>query len=249
MFESAEPSCHSYLGDRLKSLKRQHILADPNRTFKVLLIPLPDVVVFPGETVPLRLQDEQLARRVNDIIRESQQLSEDIDSADVQLVGVVTVMASRMTGRSILSATGTTLEIKSAHFSEPPPVTSPYQQRELVLTAKGRYRFRVQSTQTEGPGVRYATATLCVESECGRPWDHEKQWATSPFPPWVYDAYSPATLARQAYTLAESSLSWNVRLCGYGKQLRNQCLSATSPLSSPVCIRLSRRWCCVAGES
>jgi Lon protease-like protein len=207
-----EPACHSYLGGNLRSAGLRPLVVDPEASSKVLLITLPDVVLFPGETVPLRIQDELLANRVNDIITWNRSLGDaEANVADMQLIGILTVVRTR-TGRAALATVGTILDLKSSHFTESSLLGGTHQARELVLTAKGRYRFKVQSVRMESHGVRYATATVLVDSPCVAPWESDKQHTAAALPTWVYAVYSPVTLARRAYRLAESCLFWNVRV-------------------------------------
>lgn len=203
----AEASCHSYLGNRLTSAGRKHsVTIDSKTTYQVLIITLPEVVLFPGETIPLRLQDEVLAEKVDQIIRSVQTMGGGCIK-DMQTVGVLTVTRSR-NGRQMLSTIGTTLEIKSSHFAI--SSDSPSNQKELVLTAKGAHRFRVKNVRTDAQGIRYASANILDDSACVLSMDNPKRSHENAFPAWVYHLYSPVTLARRAFYLTEKCLFWNV---------------------------------------
>ncbi|KAJ1410500.1 hypothetical protein B484DRAFT_423186 [Ochromonadaceae sp. CCMP2298] len=70
--EFIAPAYHSYLGDGLRDLRRMGTATeedvDPDRVLELLLIPLPGVVLFPGETIPLRLRSVPLLRQLRRIL-------------------------------------------------------------------------------------------------------------------------------------------------------------------------------------
>ena len=105
-----EPSCHSYLGNQLRDArKKQPFNINPDATYTVLLVALPDVVLFPGETIPLRLQHQELVTRIEQIMQMSGGETE-----DQQFIGVLSVLPGRQ-GRSTLASFGTTVEVNSSH--------------------------------------------------------------------------------------------------------------------------------------
>jgi Lon protease-like protein len=200
-----EPSCHSYLGNQLRDArKKQPFNINPDATYTVLLVALPDVVLFPGETIPLRLQHQELVTRIEQIMQMS-----GVDVDDQQFIGVLSVLPGRH-GRSTLASFGTTVEINSSHRARMESRQLHHDEenrQEMILTGKGKFRFRLQSVRTDGPGIMYGRATIFPEEVLPSGKLHP---ALNAFPRWVYAVNSPAVLAKRAYQLVESSLFWTV---------------------------------------
>ena len=212
-----EPSCHSYLGDQLKDTKiRQNINVDVDKTYTLLLLPLVDVVLFPGETLPLRISNPVLARKIISIQRHSERIQlQSAQNEEIVQIGIVNQIPSR-NGRFSIGTIGTTIEIRSYHCNSsrnnPPSLhrvnsTNTTSSDEITLTGKGRHRFLILSTLRE-EGVLLATVKLLKDPCISR---EQPQYALNPFPKWVYTVNSAAVLANRAYELVEKALFWKVQ--------------------------------------
>ena len=206
----AEPSCHSYLGDSLRDTKtRQRIEVNLDKIYDILLVPLSDVVLFPGETIPLRLQDQNLVNQIKHIVQTSDLLGQ--EGSD-QLIGVVNIGYNRR--NTSLSNFGTTVEIKASHCGRMDTQYSHNDSNaeEVILTGKGRYRFQILKFRIAERGVIFAQARLLEDSRIAHfPLRSEQD----SFPHWVSEVNSPAMLAKTAYKLVETSLFWTVSLANY----------------------------------
>lgn len=195
-----EPSCHSYLGYNLQDTNAWGSMdVDASVEHQVLLVPLPEIVLFPGETIPLRLQDPALVNRIKRILvqRSTRPI---VAQSSEELIGVVSLIRSRR-GQTNVAPYGTVLDIKS---SGPIDENRP----ELVLMAKGKWRFKIVRLRSSDYGVYFATARICEDHKPSQP------HADAPFeafPLWVHLVNSPSVLAKRAYQLVESSLFWTVR--------------------------------------
>lgn len=212
-YDPAEPSCHSYLGNRLRDLKLQQLITiNPHSLYQILLIPLPDVVLFPRETIPLRLHEPGLVENIKVILRCADSLTALRNAEHAPLLGVVSTSLHR-NGRVSLSSHGTTVEIKSSHCNS--TSTSDFRSvydeaestEEMLLTGKGKHRFKIKHIRTVSRGVHFAEAYLYQDEVVPRCKPHP---ATQSFPDWVYTVNSPQVLAKQAYKLVETSMLWTV---------------------------------------
>lgn len=191
-----DPASHSYLGPGNSTIDNCHIL-NAGDEYEILLYPVPDVVLFPGQTIPLRIQNRAFIHKFL-TMRSSPSDSLSI----VQLVGHIGIVniTQNVGARSIsLAKVGTTMEVRSTYRQS-------FNDVELVVSGKGRYRFFIMEVRSES-GVPIAKVKILS--------DNLPQFATSfhkanPFPPWVYDQYSPRRLARIAYSLFESTMLWEV---------------------------------------
>jgi hypothetical protein len=141
-----EPSCHSYLGDSLKDHNTRQVLQfNPEKIYRMLVIPLANVVLFPGETLPLRIQDPatiQWIQRNIEAVR-----SGDFSAQEGCLIGVLNKQVFHNSYGGFCTV-GTVIEIRSSDMVSPnirvrnawynnENDTSP----EMVLTCKGVRRF------------------------------------------------------------------------------------------------------------
>lgn len=156
MEQVPEPSCHSYLGNSLSEVHSVSFLK-VGLIYEILLIPIHDIVLFPGETVPLRIHNRDVIREVCAMmnhIRNDSNHSDTLDSSSCaptpcfSYLGIVGLFDSK------IAPIGTAIEIKSSNLNGPLGATisngtqqdtSPQEREEVVLTAKGRSRFKVIS--------------------------------------------------------------------------------------------------------
>lgn len=200
-----EASSHSYLGDQLRDTRaRSSQIVEVDKIYRVLLVPLPDVVLFPGETIPLRIHNPDLVRNVQRIVEEVEVIQGSAAAADCDLIGVVN--NPRLDRhRSVLCTFGTTIDVRSVSFPRIRGALQTY--GDLVLTAKGKFRFQIISVQHQNLGIVFASAKLLPDSQMTPKLDKH---ALSSFPKWVYEVSAPATLAKRAYQMVEKSLFWKV---------------------------------------
>lgn len=184
---------HSYLGD---AQQRSFIIKDliPGREYELLLYPLPDVVLFPGETLPLRLQSRDFIRKLQQQINAAIEGNEEVSSH----IGVVHVYRRGSTGA--ICNYGTTIELQYTHNN------TTLDDEELILTSKGKFRFKI--LQIRNTGIVPVAKVLILQDQLpSRP---ALQPVQNPFPPWIYQMSSARRLARIAYQLYESTLVWQV---------------------------------------
>lgn len=223
--QSYDPSCHSYLGENLEDINNRNIL-EPNTDYEILIIPLREVVLFPGETLPLRLKYPEEIAEVRRLLNESKSVvSGPTENPAVLHLGVVNMAIALNSQRNRFAMTGTSVEIQSRSKMSV-EVYPEDGHHELIITAKGRYRFRILSTKRIR-GVLYGTVRILPDT---LPLSfNKKERSLSPYPNWVYTAYSPALLAKTAYQLFSSSLMLSVSF--YTQLYYIFAFSILSPLS------------------
>ena len=190
---TANPASHSYLGD---AQQRSFIIKDliPGREYELLLYPLPDVVLFPGETLPLRLQNREFIRKLHQQIQASINGNEEVTPH----IGVIHVIRRGYSGS--ICEYGTTIELQYTHNN------TTLDDEELVLTSKGKYRFRLLNIRNTGLAP---TARVMILND-GLPTRTPLKTCQNPFPAWIYHSLSARRLARIAYYAYESTLVWQV---------------------------------------
>jgi ATP-dependent Lon protease len=199
-----EPSAHSYLGNPLHESYSRNILL-PNCVYDILLLPLPDVIIFPGETVPLRIQNREFILRLGNSIRSSERRSRSSGEGSIAChIGIIRHI--RVHGGSSVEKTGTTVEIRSTHNN------TTVNDEELIVTAKGRHRFEILKVKrnnnlTTGEAILTAQVRI-LDDSLMNPVVLSSSPSHNPFPRWIYDVNSPYRLARLAYELYESTLLW-----------------------------------------
>lgn len=183
------------------------------KEYRLLLIPLVDIVLFPGETIPLRLQDQNIVSHVKRIIRELESNPLGAENNEDLMIGVVNNPRTGRGRQNLVGWFGTTIEVRSSSCTPLTSIARSYidhnrSTEEVVLTGRGQYRFQIIRMQHVGSGVNYATVKL---------FDEQKVKMTrsipdiNPFPPWVYEMNAPATLAKKAFQMVETALFWKVR--------------------------------------
>ena len=112
---TALDAMHAYLGDTLNRVVERKGLEE-HEVISVPLLSLPDVIIFPGETIPLRIHDQRFV--------------DEFSLREVQKLG----MLYRDTkDPSMKSDIGIVVSIRKVHVNDD----------EVVMTAIGRNRFKV----------------------------------------------------------------------------------------------------------
>eukprot|EP01031_Cornospumella_fuschlensis_P005509 gene5509-6856_t len=187
----AEPASHSYLGDQMSHVSPSlRGLLKAGEQYDVVLVPLQDVVLFPGETLPLRVHQQEYIQHLSSVLRREE---------SPPLIGVTHILQRRRNlptpaGDGILSRIspiGTIIEIRTAHRREE-------DFEELLCTSKGRQRFRIESLTHTGRILRAKVRIL--DDTLPRPCD--QPICMHPLPGFVLQMASCRQLAALAYKLA-----------------------------------------------
>jgi hypothetical protein len=108
------PSLHPYLGSSLIENQQQRQFLVPGSTYEnLVLIPLHDVVLFPGSTLPLRLRSQALTR----------QIKQGLLSSETNHIGVINMVANNE-----MSNVGSTIEVRMSNNN------NEEQDEEMILT-------------------------------------------------------------------------------------------------------------------
>ncbi|RYG61337.1 hypothetical protein EON64_18645, partial [archaeon] len=237
---SIEPASHSYLGYQLSHVSPSlRGLLTPGELYNLILVPLQDVVLFPGETLPLRVRQQEYIRRLSSVLGRE-------DTHTPELIGVTHIL-SRLARRpsrlptthhdldtilSRLNKIGTTIEIRTAHRTEEDNF------EELLCTSRGRQRFFIESLAQSG---RIFTARVRIlhdllPSPCAYP------ICTHPLPGFLLELASCRQIAILAYELALDILFGSSRET-------NSCTSSSNRGGRETRTSVPaawRRWGCVA---
>jgi len=233
----SEPACHSYLGDHLKDSRRRGLFeVEWGKEYRLLLIPLVDIVLFPGETIPLRLQDQNLVNHVKRIIHDQENSSLGGEGQEDHIIGVVNNPRTGRGRTNLNGCFGTTLEIRSSSCSQVSQFLHSVDPgrpiEEVVLTGRGQFRFQIVRLHHVGSGVNYATIRMFDERTVNC---NSERLELNPFPSWVYKSNAPSTLAKKAFLMVESALFWKVSATNHPISLLSKPrLSSPSPLSHDV---------------
>ncbi|XP_076469200.1 protein cereblon-like [Babylonia areolata] len=134
-FDTSLPGTHSYLGDDLEDV-RGRTLHEDNAVVMLPLLPLPGVVLVPGQVIPLHLFQQQLIATIRHLA--------DTDKT----FGVVTYITDH-DYTSGLSDIGCTAEL----FSMKNETDDGSGLATLRALARGRQRFKVMETRREMTGI------------------------------------------------------------------------------------------------
>ena len=210
----AEPALHSYLGqlDAVPSVQRASLESDGSGSSSrdsssgsvmrdVLIVPIRGCVVFPGETVPLKLPRRYAA----EIFQSAPSSSSTGGTA--HFVGILNC------GKKSISTYGTLCEVKARSSTASPggrSVGSIYNSSyhddgsdniDVSMTALGTFRFRVIVIRTSGGLTRASAELFCQENASdGAPARVNGSFRASSFP-WVFERLNPTLLAQQAWKL------------------------------------------------
>eukprot|EP01036_Dinobryon_divergens_P025937 gene25938-34536_t len=178
-----EPSSHSYLGSNQQDIFMQrpwrHSLDESflQKEWQILLIPLQEVVLFPGETIPLRLGNSEIARAVRDIITNDHQFLPNTNSnvaaldcnSKSPLIGIVSFVSSSQRIHKV----GTAIEVRSCSAWTGGEGEDREGDRDrdregpgsgLAVTAKGRQRFKILRVGRQQAGLTYATVRFLSDA-------------------------------------------------------------------------------------
>jgi len=126
-----EPSTHSYLGNSLEDV-RQRVYFEEDEALSIPIVYIENIVLFPTETIPLRIQDSNFAS----YLRTHQRGQSSTSNSDAPiLIGIIGKFhdGSHPGSRWRKPIIGTVAEATAARFEDD----------EAALVAKGRYRFRL----------------------------------------------------------------------------------------------------------
>ena len=193
---------HSYLGDDLEAVRSRNFLNEGDEC-EILLIPLRNIILFPGDTLPLRLRNKSYIRAIENLMKGTTKAFH--GGLNSLHLGVVNLSDDRVKKGFI----GTTSEIRGhrSHIMDSPRGGSSssnvngrfntgidaasHEIDEMVLTAKGCHRFQVLEDVKTLNGVLTARVLILGENI---PRFHRELASTSPFPSWVSHYIFPAVI-------------------------------------------------------
>lgn len=204
-------AAHNYLGCELDSIRSRNFLLEGS-VYDLIILPLRNVVLFPGETVPLRIRDRNYISALGDMMKQ--------DSAGANFHGGLTSIHLGLVnlGNEVITtgSIGTTSEIRAQKFisqrrnhhrnrhhnhnhsnnlniSDDMVMfhNEPIQEsitNEIILRVKGCHRFKLLSPAIKVAGVYIAKVLILSEIyprfDCVNP-------ALNPFPKWVRFSFFP----------------------------------------------------------
>lgn len=168
---------HSYLGD-IQAIRSRSFLNESHE-YEMIILSLPNIVLFPGETVPLRIMNQSYIEAIEKLMHK-QETSFHGGLGSLHL-GVVNQDKEILVGNI-----GTTSEIRysnssTSHLRSSMDLDSIIPD-EVILTAKGCHRFRVLEKPRRERGVYYAKVIILEEKI---PTFGGDAGSTGPFPAWV----------------------------------------------------------------
>ena len=182
MSAELDPSVHSYLGMGLEDATNRADL-DQIQTLTLPIVLIENVIIFPGETLPLRIRNLNLIASLR---------AHNVSSVLLGVVGIESrVLFHRRSAR--IAAVGTVVEACSTHINGD----------EVTMIAKGRRRFRLASHPSLR--IQMTTVELLPEDDdfvtCQAL--HSVPWyqKCNPHPAWVYNTFSPLSLMETALAL------------------------------------------------
>ncbi|XP_015764904.1 PREDICTED: protein cereblon-like isoform X2 [Acropora digitifera] len=142
-FDPSLPAQHQYLGEEMDEFSGR-TYHEPGSHVTLPLLMRPDLVLVPGQTLPLHLFRPQIVSMIKNIIEKD------------RTFGLVN---SRSTGNhnQLLAAIGTTVEIFSMKEENEAGICT------LRIKATGRQRFRIKELRRQVDGVLMATVHVLPE--------------------------------------------------------------------------------------
>ncbi|CAM9387719.1 unnamed protein product [Pylaiella littoralis] len=223
------PATHAYLGEATtgSALTRKDL--EVGSTVEMPILSLPGVVLFPGESLPLRLHNPAYAMLAESLLgagavagggdRGGRGGGESSERQAARHLGVVNRLKARAGGLLVrTSPVGTTAEIRSGHGgSAGEDADGSGGGGGLAVMARGRHRFRLVEDLGWRRGVRYWKVAISLDLCPGplrppiprafrdfpgpaRGGGGRGYWAMAT-PRFVVDANSPAGLAERAASL------------------------------------------------
>jgi hypothetical protein len=173
------PSDHGYLGIDLQSI-RERIFLDEETIISVPILYLDSVILFPTESIPLRIRNQHLVSyfRTHSIPSQS-------GGGTPILLGVIGKYFNPTMNRPTLSKIGTLVEA----------IATKYEDDVAVIMAKGRCRFRLLSRsndpiyQIQMTKALVLSEGLCSHSPAASVLHNSKFYSQgmNPVPFWVWD--------------------------------------------------------------
>ncbi|CAM9918512.1 unnamed protein product [Ectocarpus sp. 4 AP-2014] len=168
------PATHAYLGEATtgsSSLSRKDL--EEGSTVEIPILALPGVVLFPGESLPLRLHNPAYADLVGSFLcggAGAGGRGGGDDSGGQQAsrhLGVVNRLDSTRGGPQVgASPVGTTAEVRSGHGGSAEDAAGEGEGGDgggLAMMARGRHRFRLVEDLGWRRGVRYWKVIICPD--------------------------------------------------------------------------------------
>ena len=190
---------HSYLGDSLEDVHKR-VFYEDNEICTILIYILQDVVLFPGETLALRLQSGN-----RDSLLHSLFMSYSKNSSHI---GIINHQLYKTYFRNQnIKLVGTTAEIQRKSNS------NQSNNSEIVLVAQGKRRFRVLSCKRIDTFDNLLEAKVQIYPEYDlKPnfLNHFKikcKYDGRPFPNWVFQSQLSSVLSKLAFELFANSIS------------------------------------------
>jgi len=213
-YDTSLPAQHSYLGNDLEELRGRTILEN-DQTLRLPLLVLPNVVLIPGQKLPLQLLHPATVSMMRHIIEND------------RIFGLINERQMDGIAKKTGSVIGTMAEIRS-YKEEADDDTGFVLLR--VLT-EGNQRFVIEESWRQSDGILMGKVRILPEVILGKgleavqlpsmqrflrgfksghrdPRKHN-QWACANFtrwPPWVYEQYDTDTLMHQ---IKQEIHSWN----------------------------------------
>lgn len=207
-----DPALHSYLGEQQETpseVRSQELL--PYHTYDMLLYPVHELVVFPGSTLPIRLQNRDFIRRlqammamVNETNQGEPSSSSSSSSSQPQRrqlvsthIGIIQIMVNPRTNRLQTATHGTTIALASTHSG------TTLDDEEVIFKSTAKHRFQV--IKLKSTRVVVEAAVMILPDTPLYP-TIAKYSGQDAMPHWLYDVHSPRRLARILYQRWKSSL-------------------------------------------
>lgn len=171
---------HSYLGDKLEAIRTRVFLKEGDE-YELLIIPLRNIILFPGDTLPLRLRNKSYIKAVEGLLKGTS--TNYLGGMNSVHLGIVNLTDEN--GPIASGTVGTTSEVRghrSQLLSDNRLTGEPDEAEEMIVTAKVCQRFRLLEDPRRVNGVKVARALILSESS---PNYNFVDASKSPFPSWV----------------------------------------------------------------
>lgn len=214
-----DAALHSYLGEQQDAptqFTNQELL--PYHTYDMLLYPVPDIVVFPGATLPIRLQNREFIRRLQAMlatVTASASSNTVTDATDMREgrgqgqnrlisthIGIIQVMVNSRTNRIQTATHGTTIALSSTCNG------TTLDDEEVIFKSKAKHRFQIVKMKSSRIVIE---ATVMILPDTPLSPNLMKFRVQDHMPHWIYDMHSPRRLARILYQRWKSSLDLEVK--------------------------------------
>lgn len=195
-----EAASHSYLGNELREFHLRMDL-EPGKEYRILLLPLPNTIVFPGETVPLRIHNSGFITKLQSLIERAKNSDPDA----VCNIGIVSINSHL--GSRCLNQFGVVSEIQSFQLN------NLGSSEEIILTVKGKCRFKLLQMQQSYDSL---SADIYIMADYIPSFGSKDPSGCNLYPPWLTECFSARRLARIVFhkfsqvVVSKCSLFWGV---------------------------------------